>query len=147
MWINQDNTLTPKSKIFLSEVDTNCNTKKKDKHVVLGPDYLTKINTYRELFPKGLLPSGQPSRAPIPELENKFISFFSIFPQYDWDTVIKATERYLEEYNGSLYISTSSHFISKQDNQKAQTFKLASYCDMIKEGDQNKDQYYSVRMT
>ena len=146
-WITENNTLTAKSIVFLSQVDAVYSVKKKDKHVVLGPDYLTKINTYRELFPKGMLPSGQPSRAPIPELEKKFISFFATFPQYTWDDVMAATKRYLEEYIHSTYISTSSHFISKQDNQKVQTFKLAAYCDIVTSGEENNEPHYTVKMT
>lgn len=131
----------------MSELDKIDNSKKKNKHAILGINYLDNINTYRELFPKGKLASGAPARSPIPELENKFTQFFTIFPQYDWDTILKATERYTEEYNGSLYMSTSSYFISKQDAQKITVYKLASYCDTVIDGESDgSHKYYDVEV-
>ena len=45
---------------------------------------LTNLTIYREMFPKGLLPSGQAARVPIKELEKKMTWFFENY-KYDWE--------------------------------------------------------------
>lgn len=96
---------------------------------------LEKVRQYREIFPKGTLPSGSPSRVTIKELEKKFLWFLLNY-EYDWDTILKATRKYVAEYEavGFKYMKTSGYFISK--NEKGTVVStLATYCDMIEEGD------------
>lgn len=96
---------------------------------------LEKVRQYREIFPKGTLPSGSPSRVTIKELEKKFLWFLLNY-EYDWDTILKATKKYVAEYEavGFKYMKTSGYFISK--NEKGTVVStLATYCDMIEEGD------------
>ena len=96
---------------------------------------LEKVKQYREIFPKGTLPSGSPSRVTMKELEKKFMWFLLNY-EYDWDTILKATRKYVAEYEavGFKYMKTSGYFISK--NEKGTVVStLATYCDMIKEGD------------
>lgn len=99
-------------------------------------EQMKNIWTFREMFPKGTLPSGSPSRTPIKELEKKFMWFFLNY-DYDWETVLKATRKYVAEYeaNGFKYMKTSGYFISKVD-KGITVSTLASYCDMIKDGDE-----------
>lgn len=96
---------------------------------------LEKVRQYREIFPKGTLPSGSPSRVTMKELEKKFMWFLLNY-EYDWDTILKATRKYVAEYEavGFKYMKTSGYFISK--NEKGTVVStLATYCDMIEEGD------------
>lgn len=96
---------------------------------------LEKVKQYREIFPKGTLPSGSPSRVTMKELEKKFMWFLLNY-EYDWDTILKATRKYVAEYEavGFKYMKTSGYFISK--NEKGTVVStLATYCDMIEEGD------------
>ena len=95
---------------------------------------LENIAAYRELFPKGMLPSGQPSRVTVKELEKKFQWFFTNY-SYEWEVILKATEHYIETYRqeGFKYMKTSGYFISKTD-KGVTTSTLANYCDMMLEG-------------
>jgi len=92
------------------------------------------IEEYREIFPKGMLPSGQPSRVTVKELEKKFQWFFSNY-KYDWETILKATRHYVEKYKQEnyMYMKTSGYFISKTE-RGVLTSALATYCDMILDG-------------
>lgn len=104
--------------------------KKKD----LPSEDVKYVEQYRELFPKGMLPSGQPSRVTIKELEKKFQWFFSVY-KYDWETILKATRHYVEKYkqDNYMYMKTSGYFISKTE-RGVPTSTLATYCDMILDG-------------
>lgn len=105
-------------------------------------DYIEK---YRELFPKGSLPSGHPARVPAKELEKKFIWFFSNY-DYTWEIVIDATKKYINQYEpeGYKYMKTSTYFIYKSNPDKTGVSTLASYCDMmldVSEDDGPKEVY------
>jgi hypothetical protein len=100
----------------------------------------TKIEEYRQLFPKGKLPSGYPARVSVKELEKKFEHFFSNY-DYDWDIVIKATKKYIQEHEPNYdYMKTSSYFIYKSGLDKTLVSTLSSYCDMILESDDDDNQ-------
>jgi hypothetical protein len=105
----------------------------------MTPEDLKKVAEYREIFPRGILPSQSPSRVPIKELEKKFTWFFNNY-NFDWDIVIRATKKYVNEYevNGYLYMKTSGYFVSKLE-KNGLVSALASYCDMIVDGT-NEDQ-------
>jgi len=121
-------------KDFISKYKLDDTGKIKRKASFSEQDFL-KVTEYRELFPKGTLPSGQPARAPSKELEKKFLWFFLNY-NYDWDTILKATKKYISDYEsaGYKYMKTSSYFINKTD-KGVTTSTLASYCDMILDGD------------
>jgi len=101
------------------------------KHTITKED-LANIEKYREMFPKGNLPSGQPARSPVKELEKKFIWFFTNY-YYSWETILEATKKYVEQYEaeGFMYMKTSNYFIYKTNPDKTGTSTLASFCDMI----------------
>lgn len=103
----------------------------KGKHIITQEDK-EYIEKYRNLFPKGNLPSGHPARVPAKELEKKFIWFFSNY-DYGWDVIIKATKEYINQYEpeGYKYMKTSTYFIYKSNPDKTGVSTLASYCDMI----------------
>lgn len=107
------------------------NISKNKKYEITEQDK-ANIELYRNIFPKGNLPSGYPARVPNKELEKKFTWFFSNY-DYDWETILKATKKYVEQYEpeGYKYMKTSSYFIYKSDVDKNTVSTLASYCDMI----------------
>lgn len=135
-WL-KDNQLTPVAIEILAEFEALVIKKKAvNAKKVLGEDYLKRIKEYRDLFPKGHLPSGAASKQSVSELTKKFINFFQENPEYNWDIILDATEYYL--YTKSLvnfeYTVTSSYFIHKVtvvNGLREEASKLADYCQMI----------------
>lgn len=115
----------------------------KSKKINFSEIDVENLNKYREMFPKGLLPSGQASRVTIKELEKKMIWFFENY-KYDWDIVLKATKKYIDKYSleGYMYMKTSGYFISKSEKGMVVS-TLASYCDMVLDGDDEDKNYNS----
>lgn len=147
-WITEDNKLTDKAQNFLANIESTFMIKsKKQKKAVLGPEATEMIAQYREMFPKGNLPSGVPGRVHVRELETKFAWFFTNY-NYDWETVLEATKRYIEEYEPKsyMYMKNSAFFISKQDTNKVITSLLATYCDKILEGEDNVAEEFKVNI-
>lgn len=119
----------------------------KNKTYKLTDEDILKIKEYREIFPKGLLPSGQPARVQIKELEKKFTWFLNNY-EYNWETIIKATKKYVNQYESDnyKYMKTSGYFVSKlEKNEIIST--LASYCDMIVDGGEDETTKYITHNT
>lgn len=136
-WITEDNRLTQQAMELVEEIESTYSIKTKTiRKKILGPDALEYITQYRELFPKGILPSGSPSRVNIKELEKKFTWFFNNY-EFSWEVILAATKAYIEKYeaNGYKFMQNSTFFISKQDNSKIITSALANHCDQLLEGD------------
>lgn len=130
-YINETDDLTPKAHEVVDKYfDIVDNKKIKKNKTVID---LEKVGEYREIFPKGTLPSNQPARSPVKELERKFIWFFNNY-DYDWETILKATKKYVNEYglNAYMYMKTSGYFILKNE-KGVNVSTLASYCDMVLE--------------
>jgi hypothetical protein len=104
---------------------------------ILGSQYSVMIDSYREIFPNIKLPSGKYARQNVKNLENGFKWFFKTYPDYNWDIVLKATTMYVEEYSMRSYefMRTSQFFIRKQASDKSWDSELATYCDMILNGE------------
>ena len=128
--------ITTQGKMILRKYDNYfVKAKKKTNIQLMGKDFLDKINEYRNIFPAGKLPSGKPARVNVRSLETNFRWFFEEY-SHDWDTIIKATKMYVNQYeeNDFNYMMTSQYFIAKQDKHKVKTSTLADYCDMIIDG-------------
>lgn len=128
--------ITTQGKMILRKYDNYfVKAKKKTNIQLMGKNFLDKINEYRGIFPAGKLPSGKPARVNVRSLETNFRWFFEEY-SHDWDTVIKATKMYVNQYeeNDFNYMMTSQYFIAKQDKHKVKTSTLADYCDMIVDG-------------
>jgi len=99
---------------------------------IMGKDYEQKIKEYNETFPAIKLPTGKYARTNINNLKNAFKWFFNNY-DYSWDTILEATERYVDEYHrqGYNFMRTSQYFIRKQDQDKSYLSDLANYCDII----------------
>jgi hypothetical protein len=120
---------------MLAEYDTFLDkTKKKVAKEVLGENFMEKVNTYRQLFPKIRFPSGSLARQSTNELKDKFIWFFKTFPEYDWELVFDATDYYLylKKQVDYQYAVTSSYFIKKTETLTKETKSiLADYCQQL----------------
>lgn len=129
----KDNKITDKGKSLIGKyqelyrVDERGKRKKKSLH----PHEEEFVHQYRDLFPKGTLPSGYPARVPYKELEKRFLWFFENY-SYSWDVVLKATKFYIEKYRQEnfKYMKTSGYFISKMENG-TNVSALATYCDLV----------------
>jgi hypothetical protein len=105
-------------------------------------DWEEKIKQYNELFPKGKKEGSSVSFRTNPkELYEKFKWFFQEYPEYDWDMVLNATEKYIkvfEEACDYTYMQTSKYFIKKDDKNRVSTSTLSTHCYNIAEGN-NED--------
>ena len=90
------------------------------------------VRPYQLLFPAGRNGNAVYRSNPT-ELRDKFHWFFRNYPQWDWDTVFKATNEYMRVANPQ-YIRTASYFIRKQDDKKGGVCSdLASFCDLVEQ--------------
>jgi hypothetical protein len=143
-WLTEDLQLSDKSLKFIEEIDGFFKkSKKKTSKNLMGDDFLDNIKLYNELFPKGKLPSGVPARVNIKGLENAFRWFFENF-SYSWETVLQATDKYVDEYsmNRYNYMRNSQYFVRKQNTDKTWDSTLATYCDMIEADDYEEPNYF-----
>ncbi len=143
-YITESLELSENSLKFMSEVEGYFKkSKKKTSKILMGDDFQDNLKTYNELFPKGKLPSGVPARVNIKGLENAFRWFFENF-SYSWETVLKATEKYVDEYsmNRYNYMRNSQYFVRKQNTDKTWDSTLATYCDMIEADDYEEPNYF-----
>ena len=147
-YLNKDNSITPEGKKVILTLDNYFKVHKKltDKQL-LGESATDNINSYRDIFPKGKLPSGVPARNNVKILAENFRWFFATY-DYSWDEVFDATKMYVNEYqkNNYLYMQNSQYFISKQDKHRVKTSKLADYCDMLRDGVSNEDDHFKERV-
>jgi len=132
-WVNEDLTLTDKSIIFTTEIDGYfTRVKKKTSKNLLGDNFEDNIKNYSDIFPSQKLSSGKYARSNPKNLENAFRWFFENY-NYDWETVLSATKKYVLEYRAIdyKYMRTSQYFIRKQNTDKTYDSDLADYCEMI----------------
>jgi hypothetical protein len=111
-------------------------------------DFTANVEAYRELFPNIKLPSGVYARSAVKNLEPAMIWFFENF-NYSWDTVLKATKMYINEYEIKrwMYLKNSQYFIRKQNAYKQYTSELANYCENILNGaDENNKNVFESKV-
>ena len=131
-----DNKITDKGYTIIEKYKKLYKTEvsgKVKKKISFSPQEEEMIYQYREIFPKGMLPSGNPSRLAFKELEKRFQWFFTNY-NYSWDIVIKATKMYVNKYKNEnyLYMKTSGYFIVKNE-KGVEVSTLATYCEMVSE--------------
>jgi len=138
-FLNNDFEITPKGTAVIEKIEAHYeiqdDSKIKKKSGLSAKD-LENITKYRELFPKGNLPSGSPARISVKELEKKFLWFLNTY-SYNWDTILKATKKYIDQYQqeGYKFMKTSGYFIVKNGLDRTSVSTLANYCDMVLDGD------------
>lgn len=88
------------------------------------------VEKYLELFPKGVKNGGnKPLRSNNTDVKAKMLKFMNKY-KHSQETILKATENYLERCRGVYtYCPTSEYFILK-DGSSA----LATECDAVKNG-------------
>lgn len=141
-------TITQKGTILIETLDGYfLKAKKKTNIQLMGKTFLDKIESYRDIFPAGKLPSGKPARNNVKALSESFRWFFETY-DYTWDEIIAATKMYVNEYrqNNYLYMQTSQYFVAKQDKHKVKTSTLADYCDMIRDGVQTEQEHFTEKV-
>jgi len=147
-WLQEDLSLSGKSIIFMEELNSYFRkSKKKTSKNLMGDNFDIKIKLYNSLFPAKKLGSGKYARTNIKNLESGFRWFFENY-DYSWDTIIKATATYVEEYSlkNYEYMRTSQYFIRKQNLDKSFESDLATYCDMLQYGDEPLDDVFREKI-
>lgn len=109
----------------------------KSSNQLMGNDFEVNAEKYNNIFPRMKLGSNKAARAPLKEIIVAFRWFFENY-EYDWDTVLAAASFYIEgeKQKGFKYTRTSKYFIRKQDTDKAWSSELASYCELVKNGEE-----------
>lgn len=129
--------LEPKAHTLIQQVEGYFIVqKKKTANQVMGKNYGDNIDEYLLLFPKIKLPSGKPARTDKRNCETAFKWFFENH-NYSWETIIKATARYVDDYEkrNYMYMQTSQYFIRKQQPDKSWGSELANWCSVVENGD------------
>jgi hypothetical protein len=143
-WLKDNLDLTSKSIIFISEINSFFKkSKKKTSSILMGDSFLDQIKFYNEIFPNRKLSSGKYARVNVKTLENSFRWFFENYT-YSWDIVLKATEKYVDEYSVRRYeyMRTAQYFVRKQNTDKTWDSELATYCDLIENGYDEETNYF-----
>lgn len=143
-WLKDNLDLTSKSIIFISEINGFFKkSKKKTSSILMGDSFLDQIKLYNEIFPNRKLSSGKYARVNVKTLENSFRWFFENYT-YSWDVVLKATEKYVDEYSIRRYeyMRTAQYFVRKQNTDKTWDSELATYCDLIENGYDEETNYF-----
>ena len=122
-------------------------TKKKTSQDLMGSNFVASIEAYVEIFPNKKLSSGKYARVNAKNLEAPFRWFFETY-DYDWETVLKATEKYVDEFSirNFEFMRTAQYFIRKQGIDKTYESDLANYCDIIINGSDEEQVYFKERI-
>lgn len=143
-WLDENLQLTSKSIIFITEIDGYFKKSKKKTTInLLGDNFIDNIKKYNEIFPNKKLSSGKYARTNAKTLENSFRWFFEQY-DYSWDIIFKATARYVDEYSIRRYdyMRTSQYFIRKQNTDKTWDSDLATYCEVVINGEDDIVDYF-----
>jgi hypothetical protein len=145
LWLTENLQLTSKSLIFMEEINGYFKrTKKKTSQALMGKDFIANIEGYVEIFPNIKLSSGKYARVNAKNLEAPFKWFFETY-DYDWETILKATERYVDEFSIRRYeyMRTAQYFVRKQNIDKSFESDLATYCEILKTNPDDQQIYFS----
>lgn len=138
-YINEDCTLNDKGIKLVESMESIFKPLKQLKTLeLLGPNHKEKIEEFLDIFPAGKLPNGKYARTNKKTIEENFKWFFQEY-QYDWDLVLQATEKYVDEYRMDNYkfMRTAMYFIKKLIDGTVQS-ELATYCEAILNGDDDE---------
>lgn len=147
-WLTEDIKLTKKAEDVLEFMEDQYTVKKiKQKKAIMGEDFLSNVNAYRDLWPPIKLPSDVPARVNVKELEKKFTWFFNNY-SFTWEVILEATRKYIQEKERENYrfMKNSGYFISKSDVNKNISSTLANYCDMIVDGGGIEEQTVNLKV-
>lgn len=129
--------LSDKAVELLSQFDSRFKLEKGKvtKRRELDENDLENIKTFVNLFPKVATPTARRLRSTPLNLQNKFRSFFIQY-NYDWETVHKATKKYISSFdpNNLTYMKSAEYFIMKD-----KTSLLANFCQEVVDGNGEED--------
>jgi len=127
--------LTSKGLAFVEEMEgiLSAKLKKQALNTSQKEEWALKISEFQKKFPKG---GGY--RGNARDVMQRFVWFFSEYPEFNWDVVMKATDLYINETNPA-YLKYCQYFISKSDAHKIVTSVLANYCQRILDGDESPE--------
>jgi hypothetical protein len=134
--------LNDKAVRLIENIDKLFGSMKKIKSATaLGDNADQYLETYISIFPTQKLPNGKYARGNKKNIQENFIWFFQEY-NYDWDVIIKATEKYVQEYQRQnyQYMRTAMYFIKKVIDGTSVS-ELANYCDIV----QNNTDYIEER--
>jgi hypothetical protein len=111
----------------INKVFTRTGTRRSVKQI--DPEFTENLTAYRNMFPNSRL-AGKMVRNSVSDLEPRMLWFFKTFPEYTWEHVLGATQKYLESMQGEYkYCMTSAYFIKKDDKTKSSLSLLSSWCE------------------
>jgi hypothetical protein len=138
-----DGKLNDKAIRLIEKIDTFFGSLKKNFKIqtVLGDNSDETLEAYLNIFPTQKLPNGKYARGNKKNIQENFMWFFMEY-NYDWDTILKATEKYVQEYQRQnyQYMRTAMYFIKKVIDGTSVS-ELANYCDIV----QNNTDYIEER--
>jgi len=125
-------TLSDKGEKLIKEIEMLFKPLKKLLNIdLLGTDFKERIQEFIEIFPTHKLPSNKYARGNAKNIEVNFMWFFQEYPDFTWDTILEATEKYVEEFRlkNYEYMRTAMYFIKKLKDGTPES-ELANYCDI-----------------
>lgn len=92
------------------------------------------ITQFLDKFPSGVTSGGIYVKSSKRDVETKFKKFEKKYPEYDRNTILKATENYIErsKINNYKFMKVAHYFILKNDESV-----LASECEAIINGEES----------
>lgn len=124
--------LSDKAIQLLSEFDSNFKMEKSKvtKRKQLDNNDLENIKKFVSLFPRVATPTNRRLRSTPLNLQNKFRAFFIQY-DYDWETILKATKKYVLSFdeNNLTYMKSAEYFIMKD-----KVSLLANFCQEVIDG-------------
>lgn len=134
--------LTPLGELVLRKADTNIRMVKTKANLKID-QWKNEITKFNEIFPKGKKPNSLIGfRSNPKEIFPRFIWFFNEYPEYSWEDVFNATEKYVQKFKDEhdfTYMQVSKYFIKKDDVNKISVSTLANVCQSIANGDEEAD--------
>jgi len=136
VYINlSDCTLSEKGLKLIKETEALFKPVKKLTNIeLLGPNAQDNVDAYIEMFPGIKLPNNKYARGNTKGITENFMWFFQEY-DFEWDTILLATETYVEEFRQKNweYMRTAMYFIRKND-KGIESSDLATYCELLNTG-------------
>jgi len=113
-------------------------TKRAKKTKIPLDEWEPNIKRFNEMFPKGKKEGTNVSFRTNPkELMERFVWFFKEYPDYTWDQIFEATQKYVDSFDestGYTYMQVSKYFIKKDDKFRSTSSSLANMIYNMLEG-------------
>jgi len=135
IYLTAEGKISEDGKKFLKQVDALFKPMKNLSDLeLLGDNFSENIDKYTLIFPTGKLPNGQYARGNKKSIQSNFVWFFQEY-DYTWDTIITATQLYVNEYRQKdfMHMRTAMYFIKKIITGSI-ICDLATYCDTVLDG-------------